>query len=152
METSVKAGLALVGAAAVVVAGSMALSQKSPAGVFELTAGGVGLIASTVKQGKSAVAVAIGTGSGIVASEACKTFLTTLDEEPAKEQPIKVTTDTGVIEDHISRPDLTAEPPAPSAADRQARFALVLRCFKSYDTALVRKWCYEGKIQPLVSE
>ena len=158
MENGAKAGIALIGVAAVVFLGSFALGQKPPDAACELSAGGLGLVGSTVKQGRSAAALAVGTGGLIAANEACKYFLKQLDEDPEKKQPVTVTTDTGDIKDTISRSDLTADPPpppappAPSEAERRARVQHFLDCAISYDTAVLRQWCYERKLQPIVNE
>src|SRR3954468_8723648 len=110
MEKTVKAGIIVLGSVAVLVAGALVIGEKPPPGTCEVSAAGVGLIADSLKERGRAVSVALAAGGAVAANKACENFIKSLDDDPNKQLPVKVQTDTGTVEKQVSGRQLTAPP------------------------------------------
>jgi hypothetical protein len=148
MENSVKAGIGLVGVAVVAIIGFAVAGQKPPGVTCKVSAAGVALIADSLKTRGTAAALAGAGGGAIAANEACEYFLKQLDKDPDKKQTIEVQTNEGVVQDQLSRRDLTLPPPPPPASPGNIDLVYTLRCVRAYDVQVLREWCYDRTISP----
>lgn len=145
---NLKAGSAVLAIAAVLVVGGYAVSRKLAPGSCELTAAGIGLVATHFKQGNTA-AVIIATVGAVGATSACQALVKKLEAEPTTPQQFELSTPQGPLTQSVTLPDLTATPPPPPPQPPGGRtISELIACAQKYTIPFLREMCYRGEIDP----